>query len=359
MKTCFKTFKTGVDELTEFLSTTENEIELIGLLLQRKDILNDNEKKLLNKIAEARTDRKRYIYSVAIVSLYGLFERFINAIVESFISNIASSVGSYKSMPAKIRKNHIQMSIALVKAIGEDRHRIGLTQETVIANLHSCLSDNKNFRVNGEAFVLHRGNISLVKVAEFLSSLGIENCYRRISLSPPFISFFSKIDPERDIRGIADQDLKALLQPIDELVDRRNQVSHGVIDDIQSTDLLKEMCGFVTAFCDAIYYLMLQDLLKYKINCTGVYHLGKPIKVFNNSIACFEIHNKKISIGNIIVAETCNNLEPYRYSKIESLQIDGNPVQEIDSNQPVTFGAKVSFQASGKHNYYILPMDMI
>ena len=285
MKASVQTFKAGVEELLTFLTSSEHETELTGILIQRQDSLDNAEKQLLSKIAASRTDRKRYVYAVTIVSLYGLLERFVDTLIEAFIARIAGAVSSYDKMPTKIQDNHIPMSLALVKAIGEERHRTGMTQKEVIANLHSCLTGDENFRVNGSAFVLHRGNISLTRITEFLSSVGIDTHFRRVTLTPDLLNLFRERE-ERDISKVGDPELKALLQPIDDLVERRNQVSHGVIniDDIESIDLLKERCRFVAAYGGAVYTVLVQEALKYQIDRANVQRLGKPIKVFNNSI---------------------------------------------------------------------------
>ena len=361
MKASVQTFKAGVEELLTFLTSSEHETELTGILIQRQDSLDDAEKQLLSKIAAARTDRKRYVYAVTIVSLYGLLERFVDTLIEAFIASIAGAVSSYDKMPTKIQDNHIPMSLALVKAIGEERHRTGMTQEEVIANLHSCLTGDENFRVNGSAFVLHRGNISLTRITEFLSSVGIDTHFRRVTLTPDLLNFFRAREPERDIRNVADQELQTLLQPINDLVERRNQVSHGVIniDDIESIDLLKERCRFVAAYGGAVYTVIVQEALKYQIDRANVLRLGKPIEVFNNSIVCFETNNAHIAVGNTIAAATDNPLEPFRYSEILSLQIDGKSISEIVASQPTKFGAKVSFRASENYDYYVLQDGVI
>lgn len=360
MKMCLQTFKTGIQELQAFLITTEHESELTGLLLIQKEIFNEYEKQLLSHIATAKTAQKRYIYTVVIVSLYGLLERYIDTLIETFVNRIASSVGSYQMMPEAIQNNHILFSMELVKAIGEERHRKNTTQEDVIGNLHSCLSGDDDFRVNGSAFVLHRGNISLQKIRDYLSSVGINAQSRKIALASELIDFFKRKEPERDLSKVPDQELEPLLQPIDDLVERRNQVSHGVInDDIESTDLLKERCDFVAAFGSALYDLMLQEVLKYQINLASTQKLGKPIAVFNDSIVCFENNNCQIAIGDVLAADTGNMQKPFRYSYIDGLEINKTPHSKIIVTELIKFGVKVSFKANEQYNYYVLPAEVI
>jgi hypothetical protein len=361
MKTCLQTFKTGIQELQAFLATIEHESELTGLLLQRKEALNDLEKQLLSQIASARTDQKRYVYTVAIVSLYGLLERYIDTLIETFVHRITSLVSSYELMPEAIQKNHVQFSMDLIKAISEDRHRKNTTQEDVIANLHSCFSGKADFRINGAAFVLHRGNISLQKIRDFLSSVGINAHLRRVVLASEMLDFFKQRNLERDLSRVPDQELEPLLDPIDDLVERRNQVSHGVIniDDIESIDLLKERCNFVASFGGALYDLMLQEVLKYQIDFSSTQKLGKPIAVFNSSIVCFENDNCKIAVGNVLAAATGNTQQPFRYSYITGVEIDRKAFTTIAIEESTKFGLKVSFKANEQYDYYVLPAEVI
>ena len=361
MKTCLQTFRAGVDELVAFLQSTEDETELNDLFLRRQDALEGREKELLLQITSARTDRKRYVYTVAIISLYGLLERFVDTSIEAFVDRVASSVSSYELMPEAIKRNHVPMSLELVKAIVEERHRSSTTQEDVIGNLHSCLSGATVFRVNGSAFVLHRGNISLGRITEFLTAVGITPHLRRVTLAHDLLDFFHSREPELDVRMVPDQELSGLLRPIDDLVERRNEVSHGVIniDDIESTELLIERCRFMVAYGSALYDVMLQEALKYQINLSSVQGLGRPVAVFNGSIVCFESSSCRVAVGKVLVAKTGDALEPFRYSPIISLEIDNTPIPAIVVSQPTRFGARVSFKASERYDYYVLPDGII
>lgn len=363
MKISLQTFRAGVDELLAFLSTTEHEAELVGLLLDeaRQPVLVDREKLLLSQMAEARTERKRYIYCVAIVSLYGLLERLVDSLVAAFVERLAHLAESYRAMPDAIRQNHVPLSLDLIKAIMEERHRGGTTQDDVIANLHSCLSGATPFRVNGAAFVLHRGNLNLARISGFLVSVGVDSHHRKVTLVPPLSGFLREREPDRDIRNVADQDLRAILDPIDDLVERRNEVSHGVIsiDDIESVDLLKERCQFVAAYGSSLYNVLAQEVLRYEVLRPSTQALGKPIAVYNDSIVCFESSKCDVSVNSLLVAATGNSLEPFRHGPIISLQVDNVDHSTLTITEPTKFGARVSYHASDKYDYYVLASDLV
>lgn len=311
MRACIQSFKAGIEDLLAFLTNTEHEAELVQHLCRpaRFGTLEPKEQQLLTRITAARTDRKRYIYAVAIISLYGLLERFVEALIVAFVERIARLVDSYDRLPEAIRKGHLQLSLDLTKALIEERHRQGTTPAEVIGNLHSCLSGAPAFRLNGAAFVLHRGNISLQRITGFLASVGIDGHLRRVTLTRDFLLFYEAREPERNIRDVADQDLAALLEPIDGLLQRRNQVAHGVVDDIESVDLLKERCRFVEAYGAALYDVLAQEVLRYEIARPGTQSLGRPIAVYNRKVVCFETAKCTIAVGHVLVAATGNPME--------------------------------------------------
>jgi hypothetical protein len=364
MKTSVQTFIAGVDELLVFLANTEHETQLIGLLLDeaRQAVLLEEERLLLSRMAEARTDRKRYIYSVAIVALYGLVERLVDSLVSAFVQRVSGLVDSYEAMPEAIRRNHVPLSLDLIKAIMEERHhQEDMTRDEVIANLHSCLSGAASFRVNGAAFVLHRGNLTLAKIAKILTSVGVEFHNRRVSLAPTLGGFFREREPERKVEKVADQDLPALLEAIDNLVERRNEVSHGVIsvDAIESVDLLKNRCRFVAAYGTSLYEVLVQEVLRYEVLRPAAQPLGKPIAVYNNSIVCFDSSKCEIAIDSLLVAATEDSFEPFRHGPVASLQINKKDYSTLSISVPTRFGARVLYRASEKFEYYVLPRDAI
>jgi hypothetical protein len=360
MKSCIQTFDTGVSELSSYLSSTEDEAALITLLLKKKDV-PEEEKQLITSIKSAHVGRKQYIYSVAIISLYGLLERFVDSLIESFVHRIAKLVKTYKELPTAIVARHTQLSLELVKAIVDDRHRSGITEAEVVQNLHLCLSGAENFQVNGAAFVLHRGNIYLNKIGDFLTSIGVDAHLRRASLTRDMLECFQDVYPDRDIRNVADQDLPALFGPIDSLVDRRNEISHGVIsvEDIESVDLLKSRCRFLSAYAHALYNVVLQEFLKYRLSHSNVHSLGKPVNVFDNSIVCFNISNARVAVGDLMAARTGELMETFRYGRINSLQVDRVAHKEIVATDLVCFGAKVPFRASAQYEYFVFSDDTI
>ena len=126
MRLCLQTFDAGIKELRAYLQSIEDEDLLLRSLTQteRHDKLTVTEQQLLSSILAAHIGRKQYIYSVTIVSLYGLLERFVDSVIEAYVHCAASLVTSYKALPVALVSRHTQLSLDLAKAI-----TVGLTQK--------------------------------------------------------------------------------------------------------------------------------------------------------------------------------------------------------------------------------------
>lgn len=356
MKTCLDTFSAGLADLSAFLTNADRESALVANLLneERQASLTAEEKSLLALISQAGTGKKQYVYVVGIIGLYGLLERLVDNIIEKYVFAVSSLANAYGDLPESIRKNHLPLSLELIRAVTEERHRTSQTVEQVVANLHSCLSGSSPFRINASAFVLHRGNLKLSKIQDFLRTTGVESLNRRLLMMPALAQWFTVAEPSRDTRTVPDQDLSLLLSPIDDLVDRRNSIAHGMIDDIETVDLLTVRCQFVGAFGAALYEILQQELLRAELSCSSAQSLGVPIKVYGGRIVCFENSQCKISVGDRLVTATGDSLIPFRWSQINSLQVNGTPHQSLDIKTSTQFAAEVGFKALDNHTYFVL-----
>jgi hypothetical protein len=354
-------FTAGLDQLFSFLERTEREHELVGLLNARRQELLAQEAALLQQLVEHATHTKQYVYAVGIVSLYGLLERLVDGLVVSFVNHLGGFAERYEALPAAIRKAHLEQSLALAGALLKDRFRTETTHERVVANLHSCLSAGEGgFRLNGHAFALHRGNHNLGRITAMLNGIGVQHHVRRVALAPALKAHLSARAPERDWTALSDPGAALLLEPIDDLVQRRNDVSHGAMkaDQLESVALLMERCEFVRAYGVSLYEVMLQDAMKHAAELGAARALGEPLAVYDNRIVCFEAVGP-IAVGDRLFSVTAEALQPVRHSQVRRLEVDRVAVPSIDSASPVRFGVEVGFHADQRHRYFMLAADRL
>lgn len=246
----------------------------------------------------------------------------------------------------------------MADALLKDKFRKEATPREVVANLHSCLSGQSEYALNGTAFTVRRGNITFDRISEMTSNVGIESHLRRVLSSDSFSKFMADQTGDPAPISGSDEELRKIFEPIDDLVERRNSVSHGVVqgDDIESIELLSNRCKFVLAYGEALCEILEQETLKYAAQVGGAENLGKPIAVFDNRIVCFESRHP-ISVGDQLFALTLDNLKPVRTGAIQSLQVNNSPVDKIDPSQLTKFGAAVGFHANENHHYFWLAKE--
>lgn len=349
-------FTAGLDQLVSFLERTERENELVGLLNARRQELQAQEASLLHHLVEHATHTRQYVYVVGIVSLYGLLERLVDGLVVSFVNHLGSFAKGYEALPETFRTRHLEQSLALATALLKDRFRTETTHERVVANLHSCLTAREGgFTLNSHAFALHRGNHNLGRITDLLNGIGVQPHLRRVASTTAFKTHLAAHAPERDWTVIADTEAARLLEPIDDLVQRRNDVSHGAMtaDQLESVPLLMERCDLVRAYGVGLHEVMLQDAMKHAAELGAARVLGQPLAVYDNRIVCFEAAGP-IAVGDRLFFVTQDSLQPVRHSQVLSLEVDRVALQSIESPVPVRFGVAVGFHADQRHAYFTL-----
>ncbi|MDT3680810.1 MAG: HEPN domain-containing protein [Burkholderiaceae bacterium] len=354
-------FNAGLDQLVRFLERTERENELVGLLNARRQELEAQEAALLQQLVERSTHTRQYVYAVGIVSLYGLLEQLVDGLVVSFVNHLGGFAKGYEALPESFRTRHLEQSLALATALLKDRFRTETTHERVVANLHSCLMARESgFTLNGHAFALHRGNHNLARITDLLSGVGIQSHLRRVVSTPAFKAHLVAQAPERDWSVMADTEVERLFEPIDDLVRRRNDVSHGAMtaDQLESVPLLMERCDLVRAYGVGLHELILQEAMKHAAELGAARALGQPLEVYDNRIVCFEATGP-IAVGDRLFAVTADALQPVRHSQVLRLEIDRQAFPSIDSAAPVRFGVEVCFHADRRHRYFMLASDRL
>lgn len=358
MKSALADFQAGIDQFLVFLERTEQEQELIKLLYDRRSDLPVREAELLTAMVANATNTKQYIYAVAIISLYGLMERLVDSLISNFVIQLGELSSRFEELPEVIQKNHLPFSLTLAESLLSDKFRTETTHGDIIGNLHHCFSGSEDYKLNGLAFTFHRGNLNLNRITEMLTAVGVHAHQRRISKTQVFVQYCLE-QTEHTIDKMNDNQIKSIFDPIDDLVDRRNEVSHGVVQNIESVNLLKERCIFVRAYGVGLFDILWAGVLEYAAKIGEAKKLGVPIVVHNHSIVCFEIQNTRIAVGDLLFALTANNLEPVRLSAILNLQIEGVDQSVIDAVDPVKIGVQISFNAKSNYDYYFLPADQL
>jgi hypothetical protein len=229
-----------IDLLKNDLLELRNHIKFIEQL--NLDLLQTSNNYEYNK---SRSKRK-FDYSSVIISLYGLVENYIERFCFEYTENIEKIIPSYDLLESKFTDNHFNLSIELVKKITENKHLkfANINRENIINKLSHCISIKTNYSLNKEAFTINTGNLKHSKICETIGFLNI------------------KLEEKlRQINGFNIQTENAF-NTIDDLVQRRNEISHGNIQDILDTTAIEPYIDFTENYLLSIGKVLQQELIK-------------------------------------------------------------------------------------------------
>lgn len=290
------------------------------------------------------TEKKVYDYSLAIIQLYGIFENFLECIVCAYLSALSKQITLYQNLPETVREHNLSLS---AKLLGNNFSKYdSVTPEELVRNLHSCFDvASDSYCLNITAFRQHASNFREDSMREFLHNAGICNVDKMISTNEKLKAFFGITSGES-------VPLSKYFEYLKDLVQRRNIVAHGEMEDnILSSAWLKQYIEYISLLMDSIYGAVLDTYYALMIKNGSAKYLGQPIETFGDSIVGINSKNTAIKVGHILIARNAKGV--LYWGKIESMQINNIPTEEVTAEQAVAIGIKTTFKVKPQYNYYI------
>ncbi|MEG4803979.1 MAE_28990/MAE_18760 family HEPN-like nuclease [Microcoleus sp. ARI1-B5] len=342
-------FKKEVNQIREYLKHIQYVSDVVGCAVLEED--NEQLKVLLNRLKEHdrifRTDRRIFEYKAAIISLYGLLEKYVETWIKEYLNSLSCLICDYHNLDEKIRNNHFELSLKLISTIitREIVKYQHLTKEEILRKLNTCLVNPTNYQINTEAFVLLSGNLKHDKIVELFKLFNIdlngeliknENLNQEIGLSPDLIS-----RTDKDI----------LYNKINDLVERRNQIAHGSETlDILGISGLEPYIQFLEVYCQAIFETLAEKIIQQESIHT-FQKIEKVVKIFSSKILAFEIDNYTIEVGDMVIVE---NAEGRFYKKpILEIQLDNIRHQQLTIIEKTNISVLVDLKIKDNQTFYI------
>ena len=294
--------------------------------------------------------KRRYDYNSVIVSLYGVLEQFIEQLISNHVSWLNSSYKNYESLPEAIKKNHLERTLAIIPRLEASRYKNSLTAATLIRNLDSCFSNEDKYRLNTEAFVHHTANFRSDVIEAQFALLGLAQMTAFVRHYNPLYAYLKKQYPDRDITTLSKNEIFFFL---DDLADRRNEVSHGSPSQLLSNETLLEYVELIDFIGSSICEWMTNSVIERRAESEGIL-LGIPIAVHNNSIVCFALVNESVSCGDLLIAVTGNGVRSHLSGEILELQVNGVSLDVVDAIESVNVAMRVDFKAKSNHSFVLV-----
>ncbi|MCM1234763.1 MAG: HEPN domain-containing protein [Ruminococcus flavefaciens] len=178
MLPAYDTFKDEIVQIENYMRSIlyYNQVMMLDVSRSRasyKDKIIDLQR------ANSNFNKKKYDYSLVIVSLYGCFEQFIEAYIKDYLLIVAEDCCEYSKLPQVIIDNHINLSVSLIGKIEQTKYVDFITKEQIIRNLNDCIQHNK-CNINYEAFCQHTANFRVQTLGDVLRNVGLSDVINMI-----------------------------------------------------------------------------------------------------------------------------------------------------------------------------------
>jgi hypothetical protein len=263
----------------------------------------------------------------------------------------------YGDLPQAIRENHFLVSFELARKADYQQYMQTVRVEDIIARLHSCYSSPSNYQLNIKAFTHHTANFRHSAVTTIFTKVGLENIGHAIRQTEPFRQFLLAEDSERDADKYLTGGDDVVFGRLDDLANRRNDVSHGTpVEDILSRELMRGLIAFVEAYAAGLSVAIYERTIPFRLSRATP--LGSAITVIDHRIVCVELSTGRISVGDTLIAKTQDTGRPYRASRIKEIQQNRVNLTAVDGGSGVQIGILVDFGAKQNHEFYHLRAEI-
>ncbi len=348
-------FNIKIKQLVNHLIISRNLNNEISDMIQNGDRVSISLRQILSQ-----SERKVFDYKLSILILYGAFENFVENIILSYLEKLNLSIEQFDDLPDEIKNSHTELSARLLEYIHAGYGKYDqITEEEVVKRLYSCICNSERYRLNTIAYTHHSSNLRIDVVRELFNGVGLKGIDKKIVKEKTFLDKMKILDDNYS----EDMNQKIILEKaffrINEIVERRNDIAHGVDDadeNILSINVILDYCDYFTALAETIYSIVMKEYISFMINKRSkiVHELGLPINIYGKNIVCLNNKNNQIRKGNYLAAK--NSKDVVRVGRIVSIEIDGKQVDYISNEVGIDFGAKVDFQVHIKDTYYLIDL---
>lgn len=365
MKSCLSVFKQGLSDLQQYIKGLDLEAKLIlpegkG---EKSIVLENQLKHFFEHRNTNRALKRRFDYNSIIVSMYGLVEQYIKALMQDYLESLQKIVPSYSGLPEPITKNHVAVSFELIKQTEHSRYRGTNTKEKIISKLNSCLNEPENYKLNFDAFCQHNANFRSDVIDDFFKKVGFPKIMEKSLGNPNIRRLLNALeldelhehlekntDPkirENKASGLQERAFSFL----NDLAERRNEVAHGISSDLLGHDILLEYLNLLNILGETIYDVVLQNLKQEEVRFIGS-KIGKPTDIFKDGyVSCILSNNVQIRKDDYIVAQNDNELVSGR---ILGIQIDEVEVNEVNEESSIEIGLRTDCRIKKTHKISII-----
>lgn len=272
--------------------------------------------------------KKKFNYKSLIISLYGIIEFYSENFLTKYLEEMNHIIPHYNELKQKIKETNLINSANLTLKVIENKHHkySGLNAEDIIINLNSCLTNINPYTINYPSFTLLSGNLKHSKICDLFKQIDInvEQQFNQLT----------------DFKNISSENK---YHKIDDIVDRRNEIAHGSLNNILDISEFPDYVDFIERYFKSLYQILKFDIeqerLKYLLNYHSIEF--ENVRIFPGNIIGFTNVKKvwfrksdkiiiKKSEGELSIAKI-SDLKPFKNTNEITLKL--KPKTNLKDNQ--------------------------
>lgn len=298
---------------------------------------------------------KKFTYNNSIISLYGFLENFLENIVHEFVANINRRNIPFSLLPKEIKSSHLESSIDLLKKVQRSRmHEKGQKStliKSVISNMNSCVQEDEGYQLNEGAFSIHTSNFRYDTIHNIFCKVGVHGILKMALRNEGLKNAISR---KHSIDSNIEQKIfvSLLTSELDDLAQRRNEISHGSFDgELESIEIVHEKALLLKYLGIAISQILTDHFFKLVFISSPMIELRKPNNTFNGmSVFGFTAdpdHNNgessEIKVGDMLFAKNDDSNDKLKYGKIISIVSNHVATESVRVPSIADFAIEVDF----------------
>lgn len=347
-----------VDAIDKFLQSATKLREHLEGIEQKMAALDDAYilpcvtqplKNEIDNIRNKQTDEKIFNYSVTIISLYGYYETFVEALIREYVYELSKTGLQFSSIPTKLKKSFFKKSIRLSGKITWEKFK-HINEKAISMSLYESLNQDKQ-NIIPEAFFTNAGNYKLSVLCSCLGELGIEQVAQMVFKYPDLNQQLNnEYGTGVNLNGIPTYQLYS---KIDEVVDRRNVIAHGAkVDNILDIAMLKGYIDFFISFAKSLNQYVNDTLLEMVWNIIPNQEMHPYNYLPRINVLCFRGYDVEFRKGQKYLCKTPQGTYPsFIEDGIVSMQQNHSEYLHFRLNQADPVGVAIKINHISNVNY--------
>lgn len=231
------------------------------------------------------TGERVFRHSAIVTQLYSIYEWFAEAVLRFWLGRLPL-FQSFPDLPEPFRNAYRYGMAQVIQNIDKRRYR-HLSLPVVLETYLQSVQGASPWGFINDALTVHDANLRRGEFEKLFHSAGLENVWHSLENN----SEIKLHTTESDFN-------KSLEQMLLELVNLRNDASHGYPDEILSIDILSEWIAFIDVFCNALAEVITHRVVSAEAEHRPESIIGEVTEVLRDNIAIVTCERGTLTVGN-------------------------------------------------------------